>query len=270
MRVTSNSGGWLELLQIDTSEFEARIKHAQCWQKSKNKKRRLWWIWMTYPENHCTSGTTSDKTHDPLRSHLWARFSGRTKTDKTLWRKCRQKTRSCLHGHISISVKIYVKCTYLGICQVYPYAYVSHWPQAPPEDISTIGHNNTLAQIPELLHVLQQHNHRTRTEWNLRRQLYSYMCTFSINKCTERRCHTRSDQDRSLMLASIWKTWLHYNDVIMVAIAFQITSASIVYSIVCSGADQRKHQSSASLAFVQGIHRPVNSPHRWIPCTKGQ
>ena len=28
--------------------------------------------------------------------------------------------------------------------------------------------------------------------------------------------------------------------------------------------DQRKHQSSASLAFVRGIHRwPVNSPHKW-------
>ena len=32
---------------------------------------------------------------------------------------------------------------------------------------------------------------------------------------------------------------------------------------VCSGQDQRKHQSSASLAFVRGIHRwPVNSPHK--------
>ena len=29
------------------------------------------------------------------------------------------------------------------------------------------------------------------------------------------------------------------------------------------GTDQRKHQSSASLAFVRGIHRwPVNSPHK--------
>ena len=29
------------------------------------------------------------------------------------------------------------------------------------------------------------------------------------------------------------------------------------------GADQRKHQSSVSLAFVWGIHRsPVNSPHK--------
>ena len=38
----------------------------------------------------------------------------------------------------------------------------------------------------------------------------------------------------------------------------------IVYSTIYSGADQRKHQSSASLAFVQGIHRwPVNCPHKW-------
>ena len=56
----------------------------------------------------------------------------------------------------------------------------------------------------------------------------------------------------------------HYGDVIMGAIASQITSLTIVYSIVYSDADQRKHQSSASLAFVRGIHRgPVNSPHKW-------
>ena len=43
----------------------------------------------------------------------------------------------------------------------------------------------------------------------------------------------------------------------------QITSLTIVYSAVNSGTDQRKHQSSASLAFVRGIHRlPVNSPHK--------
>ena len=57
---------------------------------------------------------------------------------------------------------------------------------------------------------------------------------------------------------------LHYNDVIMGAIASQITSLTIIYSTVYSGADQRKRQSSASLAFVWGIHRgPVNSPHKW-------
>ena len=47
------------------------------------------------------------------------------------------------------------------------------------------------------------------------------------------------------------------------AIASQITSLTIVYSTVYSGAHQRKHQSSASLAIVSGIHRsPVNSPHK--------
>ena len=55
----------------------------------------------------------------------------------------------------------------------------------------------------------------------------------------------------------------HYGDVIVSAMASQITSVSNVYSTVSSGADQRKHQSSASLVFVRGIHRwPVNSPHK--------
>ena len=55
----------------------------------------------------------------------------------------------------------------------------------------------------------------------------------------------------------------HYSDVIMGAITSQITSLTIVYSTVYSNADQRKHQSSSSLAFVWGIHRwPVNSPYK--------
>ena len=56
---------------------------------------------------------------------------------------------------------------------------------------------------------------------------------------------------------------VQYSDVIMDAMASQITSLTIVYSTVYLGADQRKHQCSASLAFVRGIHRwPVNSPHK--------
>ena len=55
----------------------------------------------------------------------------------------------------------------------------------------------------------------------------------------------------------------HYNDVIVSAMASQITSLTLVYSSVFSGTDQRKHQSSALLAFVGRIHRwPVNSPHK--------
>ena len=42
----------------------------------------------------------------------------------------------------------------------------------------------------------------------------------------------------------------HYNDVIMGVMAFQLTSLTTVHSNVYSGADQRKRQSSTSLAFV--------------------
>ena len=53
-------------------------------------------------------------------------------------------------------------------------------------------------------------------------------------------------------------TNFHYTDVDKGV--SQITSLTIVYSAVYAGGDQRKHQSSASLAFVWGIHRrPVNS-----------
>ena len=57
----------------------------------------------------------------------------------------------------------------------------------------------------------------------------------------------------------------HYCDVIMGAMASEIASLTIVHSTVHSGADQRKHQSSAaSLAFVWGIHRrQLNYPHKW-------
>ena len=50
----------------------------------------------------------------------------------------------------------------------------------------------------------------------------------------------------------------------MTMLASQITSLTVVYSIVYSGVNQRTHQSSASLAFVREIHRgPVNFPHKW-------
>ena len=51
----------------------------------------------------------------------------------------------------------------------------------------------------------------------------------------------------------------------MRAMVSQITSLTIVYSIVYSGAEQRKHQSSTSLAFVREF-----TGDGWIPHTKGQ
>ena len=77
--------------------------------------------------------------------------------------------------------------------------------------------------------------------------------------------HLYSDRQQDYLVPKPCWLWLgHYDDVIMSTIASQITSLTIVYSSVYPGADQRKHQSSASLAFVRGIHRePVNSPHKW-------
>ena len=57
----------------------------------------------------------------------------------------------------------------------------------------------------------------------------------------------------------------HYNDIIMSAMASQITSLTIVYSTIYSGVDQRKLQSSASLAFCVEF-----TGDRWIPRTDGQ
>ena len=56
-------------------------------------------------------------------------------------------------------------------------------------------------------------------------------------------------------------TTFHSSDVIMSSMAPQITGVWMVYSTICS--DQRKHQSSVSLAFLRGIPRwSVNSPHK--------
>ena len=65
------------------------------------------------------------------------------------------------------------------------------------------------------------------------------------------------------LLASVWILSWHYSDVIMSAIASQITGVSIICLTFSSGADQRKHQSSTSVAFVRRIHLwSVDSPHK--------
>ena len=62
---------------------------------------------------------------------------------------------------------------------------------------------------------------------------------------------------------NVFASITHYNDVIMSAMASQLISIVIIYSSVYLVADQRKHQSSASPAFVRGIHGwPVNPPHK--------
>ena len=83
----------------------------------------------------------------------------------------------------------------------------------------------------------------------------AYLITPSSPVSTVYRCIARYTMEQS--------AWGHYCDVIISVMASQITSLAIVKSIVYSGADQRKHQSSALLAFVRGIHRcTVNCPHK--------
>ena len=78
--------------------------------------------------------------------------------------------------------------------------------------------------------------------------------------CCFAKCYCCQEWTVETVCVVLW----HYNDVIMCALASQITSRTIVYSSVYSGVNQRKHQSSASLAFVPW---PVNSPHKW-PVTR--
>ena len=74
--------------------------------------------------------------------------------------------------------------------------------------------------------------------------------------------------DLAMLMLDVYKINIT-RDVMMGAIASQITSLTIVYATVHSDADQRKHQSSASLAFMRGIHRgPMNSPHKGLVTRK--
>ena len=56
---------------------------------------------------------------------------------------------------------------------------------------------------------------------------------------------------------------IHYSDVIMGAMACQITVVPIVYSTVCSDTDKKNPSKLRVTGLVRGIHRwPVNSPHK--------
>ena len=100
-----------------------------------------------------------------------------------------------------------------------------------------------------------QHHRLLHIQWRCKTAMY-----INVSICT--------NFTEYLHVSLICNIDIHYDDVIMSEIASQITSLTIVYSIVHSGTDQSKHQSSASLAFVWEIHRwPVNFPHKW-PVTR--
>ena len=91
-----------------------------------------------------------------------------------------------------------------------------------------------------------------------------------IHRRPYRQCDCALYTTRGEYMMTSWHIhfFCHYSDVIMGTMASQLTSLAIVYLTVYSGTDERKHQSSASLAFVRGIRwGPVNSPHKW-PVTR--
>ena len=75
-------------------------------------------------------------------------------------------------------------------------------------------------------------------------------------------CHNKFYICLKMLFRNPLSELLYYRDVIMSAMVSQITGVTTVCSAICSCADQRKHQSHASLAFAWRIHRwPVNSTH---------
>ena len=86
----------------------------------------------------------------------------------------------------------------------------------------------------------------------------TYMNMYMHEKLLEN-CYLSYQTFQILNLSWDWTLQWHH----MSAVASQITGISTVCSSICSGADQRKHQSSVSLAFMRGIHWwPVDYPHR--------
>ena len=62
---------------------------------------------------------------------------------------------------------------------------------------------------------------------------------------------------------------VHYSDAIMGAMASHTTGVSIIYSIIFSGVDQRKYQTSASLAYVRETHWwPTEFPQKGLATQK--
>ena len=94
----------------------------------------------------------------------------------------------------------------------------------------------------------------------MRIQRYTQLCDFSaqifllFKKSIHQNCKWITISRVNYMIL-FHSAYLHYSDVIISAMAFQIISVLIVSSTVCPGADKRKHQSYASLAFVRRIHR---------------
>ena len=125
------------------------------------------------------------------------------------------------------------------------------------------------------LHMIFQNSYSGRNMVEFQLNILSFSCIFigekhvtdvslRLSSCTRQ---TYLIDFRSVCCQTLYVHHtlfiLHYSNVIMGAMASQITSVTIVYSTVCSSADLRKRHSSESLAFVLGIYAVTGEfPHK--------
>ena len=102
-------------------------------------------------------------------------------------------------------------------------------------------------------------NNREAGDYRRHRAPYDVIVIFSLQR------YSISNKIYTWCRFALLEVWFNYSDVTMSAMTSQIIGVLTVYSTGCSGADQRKHQNSASLAFVGEF-----TGERWIPRTKGQ
>ena len=109
---------------------------------------------------------------------------------------------------------------------------------------------------------------RTRYSWryewiNISPGIYNMLTSCWQLYCKANRSWAKENTIQQIKTFTADILFWHRRDIIMSTVASQITGVSIVCLTACSGAEQRKYQSSAWLAFVRGIHRwPVDSPHK--------
>ena len=190
-----------------------------------------------------------------------------------IWNNCLLSKRCILDSHLIIgqSSKSHNSSA--------PYPTIPHfvWCICGIWDRCFVGFVRLLSCLPssDPIQYVNQGKSTIKLQLEMNRQYHPPKDLKSINqlkynkKCIQnfmgRRCYFHGPKElKSDNLRGRWaKTWLlslmrfatneylscHYNDVIMTPMASQITSPTVVYSIVYSDADQRKHQSSASLAL---------------------
>ena len=106
---------------------------------------------------------------------------------------------------------------------------------------------------------------RFMSPWNVARPNWFDFPICVMSQFADHHTDTDTDTDSSYLQEHNCRKHRYCSDVITRSMASRITGVFIACSTVCSGTEQRKHQSSASRAFVWGLQRwPV------VPITKGQ